>query len=99
MNEDEESAYGLLVAFPDESSSFVHGFEAGEIFTRMGANCVGIERLVHAENREVIGRLCRRMGYVVDQWQPSHVGGWVEMCLRKTEPECHLRAVPDATLS
>ncbi len=59
------SEWGLVVAFPDESPSFVHGYEAGALAERMKRGDVAeIEReTVHAANEEIIRRLCVAYGW------------------------------------
>jgi squalene cyclase len=61
----EGGSWGLLVAFPDGSPSFVHGFEAGQISERLtNGRESEIENLtVHAANEEVIRRLCIAQGW------------------------------------
>lgn len=60
MSEDRE--YGLIVSFPDQSHSFVHGFEAGEIWKDMERR-EEIKRNVHTANRLVIERMADALGY------------------------------------
>jgi hypothetical protein len=56
-------SWGLVVAFPDSSPSFVHGFEAGQIWQMMQAGVSELERTIHAANEEVIRRMCTAEGY------------------------------------
>jgi hypothetical protein len=57
--------FRCLVPFPDESHSFVHGFEAGMVWQRMNAK----ERLIdnpiayHKANREVLINMAAAQGY------------------------------------
>ena len=88
-----DERWGLMVAFPDQSASFVHGFEAGQLWAAMEAGTADLERTVHAENCEVIKRMARRMGYEVAAWNSTAVPGWVNVALRKVRPASHLRAV------
>ena len=59
------SEWGLVVAFTDESHSFVHGFEVGQISEQLKrGDMAEIERLtVHAANEEVIRRMCIAYGW------------------------------------
>jgi hypothetical protein len=59
------SEWGLIVAFPDGSPSFVHGFEAGQLVERMQrGDKAEFERImIHAANEEVIRRMCVAYGW------------------------------------
>lgn len=62
-----EASYGLLVSFPDESDSFVHGFEAGQLWSVLDRGDVNPDgHLCHAQNFEVIRRMARHFGYTVE---------------------------------
>ena len=64
MSETDETTYGLVVSFPDESASFVHGYEAGSIGYRMEHTAEQvIEEMVHTENEEVFRRMCASFGW------------------------------------
>lgn len=77
--------YGLVVAFPDGSASFVNGFEAGILSERMQAGAVAeIEATTHTENREVIARMAVAYGWSVSV-KPSGVEGWDNTILRKDQ--------------
>jgi len=62
----DKEGWGLLVAFPDGSPSFVHGFEAGQIWQRIrDGREAEIEKLtVHSANEEVIRRMA-----ITDGWE------------------------------
>jgi hypothetical protein len=84
--QNEHASYGLVVSFPDQSASFVHGFEAGALDERMKAGAVAeIEATTHDENREVIRRLADYQGWSVEV-KPSGVPGWDYTILRKERP-------------
>lgn len=89
---DDDSDWGLMVAFTDDSPSFVNGFEAGIIWALLEAGQASIERTVHAENREVIERMARRMGYSCE-FVETEVEGWLELVLTKLRPASHLSVV------
>lgn len=55
--------YGLIVAFPDGSPSFVHGFEAGRIDQQMIDGVPEFELTTHTENEELFQRMAVAMGY------------------------------------
>lgn len=78
-----EGEYGLLVAFPDESHSFVHGFEAGQLWQCMHErDSVEIECTIHAENVEVIRRMCGSAGWACE-FTPTELPEWINCMLRK----------------
>lgn len=84
---DEHAEYGLAVSFPDQSASFVNGYEAGAMDQRMGAGETPIEdACVHTENEEVFRRLAEYRGYAVE-WRTSEVEGWSYISLRKIRPQ------------
>ena len=58
----------LMVSFPDQSDSFVHGFEAGMIWQRMQAGEAVIESPLpyHFANCEVFHRLAEAGGYDIE---------------------------------
>lgn len=77
---------GLLVAFPDQSESFVLGFEAGQIWQEIeGEGKREIDRgmgeglPVHAKNLTVIQRIAAARNYRLETGQA--VDGWVPVRL------------------
>ena len=81
-----------VVLFPDESPSFVHGFEAGMIWALMEAGQAVIERTCHEENREVLTRMADRLGYALDA-TATDVPGWADFRFQKQRPAGHLQVV------
>ncbi len=81
MNSDDVQ-YGLIVAFPDQSPSFVHGYEAGQIATEMQNRPSEIEKTVHAENKEILTRIALSQGYSVD-FKNSGVNEYLFACFKK----------------
>jgi hypothetical protein len=81
--------YGLLVAFPDESETFVLGFEAGQIWADLEVFAMD-DRTVHVKNQEVIRRMARARGYSVE-FTPHDVDWCVAKFSRGQRPQ--LRAV------
>jgi len=56
--------YTPFVKFPDDSASFVHGYEAGQIGAMMDEGRIGIsQRPVHTANIEVLIRMSDAYGY------------------------------------
>lgn len=82
----DDTAFGLIVSFPDQSASFVHGFEMGQLWQRMehGAEAE-ITATVHDENREVIVRSADALGWSAEI-RTSSVFGWAEATLVKRRP-------------
>ena len=88
----DEVEYRLLVSFPDESESFVHGFESGIVWAKIEAGLNLIEVTIHAQNEEVMRRMARARGYDIDIKKTDFVG-WLEATLRKNRPAPHLSLV------
>ena len=83
---DQETGYGLVVSFPDQSAPFVHGFEAGELWQQMRhGGMAEIEKVTHVENREVIQRMA-----IAEGWSVEIIGtttpGWDLTKLTKSSP-------------
>lgn len=88
MTSTSESAdYELVVAFPDPSPCFVHGFEAGQLYEHMlnPASPSEIERTTHVENREVLERIAVAKGWRLER-MPSGIEGWDYTKLTKIKP-------------
>ena len=82
MSEDfspDANEFRCLVPFPDQSESFVLGFEAGMIWMRMvkGEPYIGglNEIATHASNEEIFKRMAAAQGYDVDISNASD--GWI----------------------
>jgi hypothetical protein len=73
--------YGLIVSFPDESESFVLGFEAGQIWDAMGRGDP-VEKTVHRLNEVVLLRMARAQGYDWN-WTDLGDGCWAEIKAQK----------------
>lgn len=83
----QDTEYGLIVSFPDQSASFVHGFEAGSLWQKMESGTVAeIAVETHIENREVIARMADHLGWSYES-EPTHVSGWDRTTLAKTRSE------------
>jgi hypothetical protein len=88
-----EGGYSLIVSFPDQSPSFCHGFEAGQLWERMCRFPIGlppdgvadIETITRIENREVIRRMADNRGWQVET-KKTDVEGWDATTLRKVAP-------------
>lgn len=78
-----QSGHELIVSFPDQSPSFVNGFEAGKLWERMRSGAEAeIEAVTHTENREVIDRMALAEGWEVER-KSSEVNGWDYITLTK----------------
>ncbi len=93
MNENEESvagsAWGLIMAFPDQSPSFAHGFAAGKIWADMKRNDQAeLSFDVAQENRDVVYRMAAALGWSVEcQPMTGEFEGWNSLTLTKIGPE------------
>lgn len=75
MGDESDGEYRCLVKFPDQSASFVHGFECGTHWRAMETGAE-IERVaVHDENVECLERMCNAAGYE-PEFEKSDVHGW-----------------------
>lgn len=81
MSEDQE--YGILVSFEDQSGSYVHGFEAGQIWESMTRIDPVIEKTVHTTNKETIHRMAHAEGYDI-KWT-DHDETWSFVVLTKSQ--------------
>ena len=61
----ESNKYGLLISFPDQSQSFVHGFEAGMVFNELANEPESFDVTGRAENVELYERIADYYGYDV----------------------------------
>jgi hypothetical protein len=87
VSEPATTKYRLLVSFPDDSASFAHGFEAGQIWQRMGdGDLAELELTTHTANREVIRRMADNLGWDVEVLA-SDIEGWDYTKLVKRRPE------------
>lgn len=91
MDELQSSGWSLVLAFPDETPSFAHGFEAGRIYERICRMNVGedavaeIVEITNAENRELVQRMAAVKGWAVEI-APTGTEGWDSVTFRKTGP-------------
>lgn len=83
---EEENTWQLLVAFPDESPSFAHGFQAGQIWEAMKRSDPRIEATVLAENEEVCMRMARSQGYTMTCDKIVGYPEWRDLVLVKNAP-------------
>lgn len=87
MAEGNDRSYSLLVSFPDDSHSFVHGFEAGKLWEQMESGDVAeIEMTTHVANREVIRRMADHLGWELEV-ADTLVEGWDITTLTKRRAE------------
>lgn len=78
------SEYDLVVSFPDQSETFVLGFEAGMIWQRLESGDLNFTATVHSKNSE----LFMRMAYAKELFYKitaTGVEGWSELVIRPLE--------------
>lgn len=96
MSENVESAderYRLIVAFPDGSPSFVHGYEAGKLGYRMQFTAEQtIEEMVHTANEEVLRRMAVAYGWSAE-FEISEIEEWTTVRLTRLPAKKHLAVV------
>ena len=80
---DNKTDYSCIVPFPDQSKSFVHGFEAGMIWQCMldGEREISPDVAVHADNEEVFRRMASAQGYDIEI--DGRGDGWFMLRLTK----------------
>lgn len=90
MENNEFVAYGLVISFPDQSESFVHGFEAGEIYKELelGVTSVKPPVPIHTANKEIICRMCDVHGYDVE-FTDSDYEEWTYISITKRPEHRH----------
>lgn len=76
--------YGLLVSFPDQSETFVLGFEAGQLWEvlKSGSGEMVYSLTMHTANEEVFTRIGRHYGCTVEFKRLE--GGWSEATVRRS---------------
>lgn len=83
---EEQGSYNLVVGFPDGSPSFVHGFQAGQIWECMARGDPSMALTVRLDNEEVIRRMAAAKGYDV-KWEALEPieHGWASASLSLAE--------------
>lgn len=79
----DETEWNLVLAFPDQSPSFAHGFACGRIWEQMTAGRV-VEGMVPAEVRETIEAIAMSRGWI-EEITPE-ADGWISV---KLTPQGH----------
>ena len=69
--------YGLLISFPDQSHSFVHGYEAGILDQRMQKELGPISQPIHTANKDLYTRMCAVYGWTVT-FKGTEYGEWTD---------------------
>jgi len=95
MSKEDQSDYRLIVSFPDESSSFVNGYEAGAIGYRMEHTAEQvIEETVHTANEAVLNAMGAGFGWSV-AFRPTEpeMDEWRIVELRRLSQRKHLSVV------
>ncbi len=55
--------FNLVMSFNDQSNSFTHGFECGQIWEQMKSNKKFDKYLFHINNKEQIEMMCKKFLY------------------------------------
>jgi hypothetical protein len=73
--EKESESWGLVLAFPDESPSFTHGFEAGRLYELLSSTpsklTTRISSTIYADNLEFSRRAAVQLGYDIEEQHSS----------------------------
>lgn len=78
-----DAEYALLVSFPDQSASYVNGFEAGMLWESMQrGDAAEIEYTIHEENRLTVQRMAIAGGW--DAEFGRYDDTWTTVKLSKT---------------
>ena len=81
--------YSLILSFPDQSESFVLGYEAGLVGAEAETGQAVIERTVHTTNAEMFRRMGAAYGYKIDL-KPTSVPGWSDLTMTAYPKRGHL---------
>lgn len=81
-----DTVYEPIFSFPDQSPSFVNGFEAGLVWAEVERGKAVIKRTVHAQNEEVFRRMAKARGYAISFDETEGFETWAELELTK-KPE------------
>lgn len=74
-----DAEYGLLVSFDDESPSFVHGFEAGQVWEQIERKRAVIKKTVHAVNLKLYRRMAASAGYAISVTHHKGFDTWADI--------------------
>ncbi len=77
--------YSLIVSFPDQSETFVLGFEAGMIWEKLQAGVLDFDLTIHTANTEVIQRMCEA-SKVIPTLTPTEFPEWTNLSFRLRLP-------------
>ena len=93
----EDVRYMPVVSFPDQSPSFVHGFEAGMIWQQMqdGLDPIEPEIAVQRANREVFENMANSAGYNLDTEEYADTEWMTVKFTRQPKRRGHLSVVAD----
>lgn len=80
---DDKATWECILAFDDQSESFVHGFEAGKIYTNMDQNPLMIQQTLHKANTKLFIKMARLKGYEIEI-RETICDEWVDVVFRKS---------------
>lgn len=76
-----------VIRFPDQSASFGHGFQAGQIWEKLKRLDVGavLEEMVFPQNRDLLSDLATHEKCGVE-FAPTEIEEWVSAIFTKRQP-------------
>lgn len=83
MMQTAEQEFGLLLPFTDDSHSFCHGFEAGQVWSELTARRSVRRRVVHRANLDQFKGVARSLRLRFD-WVETDSPEWIEVSFRPT---------------
>ena len=86
--------YSLILPFPDQSESFVLGYEAGLVGAEIEAGTAAIERTVHTDNAELFRRMGAAYGYAV-ALKRTAIPGWSDLTMTAYPRRGHLSVIEE----
>lgn len=82
-NGKDETTFGLVVSFEDQSESYVNGWEAGVLWERMKSGMVAeIEMVAHTANKETFNRMAIAEGWDIT-CTPTEYEEWMDVKMEK----------------
>ena len=88
----DQSAFKIILEFPDQSENFSMGFEAGIVWQLMNDQIASFEKGVHEVNRELFDRMATLHGYSITQM--SNWENFVQLLFTRTGPKSDTFKIP-----
>lgn len=83
MSQGQDAEWRPMVAFEDQSASYVHGYEAGMIWQQMQDEHAEIDVIVHLENKETLRSMADAAGYEMAYLALPEAAGWASVSFRR----------------